>query len=378
MSNNDTWFHVSDQIAYKYHLHNDSWTDLGWANATNNSKGLAAATDPTTGLIYIVNGININGTIWMQQYNTITNSIGVVPTHPNLQNVISFAASWSTYRKTLLVHGGTVAVGNVIQRSLYEYVPSGGGAGKWTILSDNGDVPPGRQSHCMVPAYGGSKMVIFGGIDQSGEALGDVYILDMETLRWTKGTEGSPEVARGNTVCAVTNDLFVAWGGCDSNVNPLVKNLTVVYNMMTGTWQNFYAPIQGLTPPGPGSTNTGRTVTNIGGIVGGVVGGVAMIVGVAGFLFYRRKKAHQKEPTSSSRDNDSGDAPRLNPNEALSGTLNSGTVISGDIYSGETYLPSNGGYHDHSGGNARVPVYPEGLSEEGYRIAIPQNTDPVS
>lgn len=355
LNDNDTWFLVTDQIAWTYYIHNDTWTMLGGYNLTNKAKGLAAVTNPKTGLVYIVNGLDNNGSVSMQVWNAVADSISSVPTHPKLANVVNFAVSWSTRRGSVLIHGGVVSQSNVIQRTLYEYTPNVS-QGWWTLPEEKGDLPPARKSHCMVPAFGGTKMVLFGGHDQTGNALGDVYLLDVDTLQWTKGTDGGPQAARGSAACAVTNDLLVVWGGRGSGLAPISNNLTIVYNMKTGTWQDYYTSVRELpsnttTPTTPTGSNTG----NMGGIIGGIVGGVALIAGAIGFLFFRRRRAvRDMPPTFSSKyGGDLGSPPNFDPFrnngrrpsyqvEPLIGSPNSipksPEAIPGEFYGGD-YVP---------------------------------------
>ncbi|KAF8941403.1 hypothetical protein BGZ58_009486 [Dissophora ornata] len=316
LSDNKSWFLLSNQTAHKYATDNDTWSVIGVSGNVNNVKGLAAATDAVSGLVYVVNGWQVNGSVSMQQYNPVSNQINSVPMQPTLLGVNSFAASWSTVRKSLLVHGGATTTTNTLQRGLYEYVPNSG----WTLLSDTGDVPPARMSHCMVPAYGGTKMIVFGGIDQTGAVLGDIYALDVATLTWTKGVDGGAIVARGNTVCAITNDLFLAWGGCDSEITALTSSITVVYNMKSNAWQSTYTPT-----PQPGATTAPSTPSSStsplpspsspGPIIGGAVGGASLIALAAGFLLYRRKKRNQRNSfvnVSGSSDSEENDGLKAN------------------------------------------------------------------
>ena len=62
-------------------------------------------------------------------------------------------------------------------------------------------------------AYGGSKMILFGGSTISRRSLGSIYILDMKTLSWMKGPDVDPSQNRSGMACAVAGDNFVAWGG---------------------------------------------------------------------------------------------------------------------------------------------------------------------
>ncbi|KAI1316302.1 hypothetical protein EDD11_010145 [Mortierella claussenii] len=283
------WLLVANRTAYKYFIQNDTWAYIGMSVDVNPAQGLAAAVDPTSGLMYIVNGYLVNGTVTMQQYNPTNNQINHVPTQPNLAGMTDFAASWSALRSSLLVHGGTTTASQAIQRGLYEYVPNSG----WNLLSDTGDVPPARKSHCMVPAYNGTKMIVFGGIDQSGAALSDIYVLDVASLSWTKGTDGGAAVSRSNTACAVTNDMFVSWGGCNSKTMALTSGITAIYNLKKNVWQTNYTPLPDDTPQ-PQKTSA----SNIGAIAGGISGSIALIAITLGLVLYQRKKGGVSERSS--------------------------------------------------------------------------------
>ncbi|KAG0309189.1 hypothetical protein BGZ98_004714 [Dissophora globulifera] len=263
MSDNQNWFLLSNQTAHKYTMGNDTWSVIGTSGNVNNVQGLGAATDPSAGLIYIVNGWQDNGTISMQQYNPANNQIGVQPTQPTLAGVVSFAVAWSTVRQSLLVQGGTTITTNTLQRGLYEYVPNSG----WTLLSDTGDVPPARKGHCMVPAYDGTKMVVFGGIDQSGATLGDIYFLDVATL---------PSTPAGTPSTSPTSSTSSAFSSA------------------------------------PSSTSTPSPSSSSRAIIAGVVGGIGVMALAAGFLIYRRKRRHQRSASLyKSESDDFGDNRRL-------------------------------------------------------------------
>jgi len=306
MKGNATWFFVSNQTAYQYSILDDAWTTIGGSDVVSKAKGLGGATDPVSGLIYIVNGYASGKSVSMQQFNPAVNSINKMETDPMLADLVGFAVAWSTYLGGLLVHGGKISTRDSIQRYLYHYTPSIG----WSLLQDTGELPTSRNGHCMVPAYGGTKIVLFGGFNGKGEALSDIYILDVSTLHWTKGTDGGLKVARAHTACAVTNDLFVSWGGSDSNSRPLTSNQTVVYNMKTGDWQDYYMPTATTRPTDDKPTveptssqsepSTSGMIWIIGGLVGGLVGGVAVAGSAAMYILYRKR--HQHFPTSSSGD----------------------------------------------------------------------------
>ncbi|KAF9953697.1 Acyl-CoA-binding domain-containing protein 5 [Modicella reniformis] len=290
MNNGNTWFSLSNKTAYNFCLTNLTWNTLGSVEFASDTKGISAATDPTTGLVYIVNGYTSNGTLAMQEYNPDIDRINLIEMNAMLKTIINSATAWSTRLGALLVHGGMIVGGGTVQRSLFQYLPGS----RWSQLPDKGDLPPARKSHCMIPAYNGTKMVVFGGIDQTGAVMSDIYILDTGTLVWIKGTDGGAAVARANTACAVTNDLFIAWGGSDSTFRALTGSNTVIYNMKTQAWQTNYMPnADNGSNPSPSYT---------GAIIGGVVGSAAVIACTVGFLFYKRRKDCQPVPTNNPND----------------------------------------------------------------------------
>ncbi|KAG0375196.1 hypothetical protein BGX24_009430, partial [Mortierella sp. AD032] len=134
-------------------------------------------------------------------------------------------ATWNTLKNVAFIFGGISSskdVGAVALKTLYIW-------GNTTAASVTGDHPTARYSHCMVEAYDGAKMILFGGYE-GGNPLDDIYILDVESMKWTKGTPGGPTVARGGASCAVTNDLFVAWGGA-SRTSTSLELTTVTQNV---------------------------------------------------------------------------------------------------------------------------------------------------
>lgn len=78
-------------------------------------------------------------------------------------------------------------------------------------------------SHCMVPAYSGTKMVVFGGWKPAINAPNQVptyssalYMLDVKSMNWTLLSDGEVN-GRRNMACTVVGDNFVTWGGMCNN-----------------------------------------------------------------------------------------------------------------------------------------------------------------
>ncbi|KAG0334927.1 hypothetical protein BG000_007934 [Podila horticola] len=69
----------------------------------------------------------------------------------------------------------------------------------WSKVDLKEGAPSPRQGACMVPAYNGTKLVVFGGFSAAtitnitsipGGGLSDIYVLDAANLTWTKGQDG--------------------------------------------------------------------------------------------------------------------------------------------------------------------------------------------
>jgi len=184
---------------------------------------------------------------------------------------------------------------------MYEFDPS---KPSYVKAADTGAIPPGRHGHCLVEAYNGTKMVLFGGVGKNNTALADIYILDMKTLTWTAGKSGQSFVGRACGACAVTNDMFVAWGGgipTATSYAVIASDQTVVYNLKMGNWQSSYSPSPvSSPPPQPSPTNSDGSSSSSsspsGALIGGIVGGLAVVGAIVGFFFYRRRRRnHQKD-----------------------------------------------------------------------------------
>ncbi|KAF9934272.1 hypothetical protein FBU30_002690 [Linnemannia zychae] len=237
----------------------------------------------------------------MLRYNGITGKIDSLGSGTGFEVVEEgFASCWSSHRKSLFLHGGTIGSPALYQNTLYEFSPS---ASKYTALTITGTMPSARKGHCIVEAYGGTKMVLFGGVDETSAVLDDIYILDVASLTWKAGKVGGYGVGRSYAACAVTNDLFVAWGGALRIGNKFIAlgtSFTMVYNLKTGVWQSTFSPGQASTtsasivPTGQQTNDTSSSSTN-GALIGGIVGGLVLIAAIAGFVFFHHRRASKQE-----------------------------------------------------------------------------------
>ncbi|KAG0320981.1 Negative regulator of mitotic exit [Podila horticola] len=259
--------------------------------------GTRSALDPSTGLLYVPSGTS-NGTM-MVVYNTDTNVFSFL-SMPSASgsifvNFSYYSLVWSMYRNSMLLYGGYQYYTQIRNPNLVEYKPT---LDQWTYVSTTGYNPGDVYSHCMVPAYNGSKMVLFGGQDGSNLTLSSIFILDLKTLVWTKGVDADASQKRHSMACTAAGDNFIVWGGySDSNTDKPGKPM-IIYNLRTDLWTNHFSPIPPVeTSPSPtsGPTVDGNNAAAIGG---GVAAGV-VILGV-GFLFYRRnysKRANKDSQT---------------------------------------------------------------------------------
>jgi N-acetylneuraminic acid mutarotase len=80
----------------------------------------------------------------------------------------------------------------------------------------------------------GSKMVIFGGF-VSGQRVNDIWILDLDTFKWTEvnATGTMPEPRAGHS-CVFYQDALYVFGGKDEENNKLSDFWS--FNLTTNIW----------------------------------------------------------------------------------------------------------------------------------------------
>ncbi|KAG0212086.1 hypothetical protein BGX28_006847 [Mortierella sp. GBA30] len=268
--------------------------------------GLRSAVDPSSGLMYIPTGTKDNQTL---AYDSNLGSSLLLPNPAAsvMNPVVAFySVVWSTMRNSVLMYGGRGITpnGNVPNPYLAELQP--GPSATWRTLTATGQAPGAVERHCMVPAYGGTKMVLFGGSTTSRQSLGSIYILDVKALSWTKGPDVDPSQNRSGMACAVAGDSFIAWGGEHYETSIINLSSTIIFNLKINQWTDQFSlsTSTGSTagsdpkPSNSGSDSSVEPETSKGGVsgaaIGGGVAGAAVLVAIIALIILKRRILSRK------------------------------------------------------------------------------------
>ncbi|KAG0038754.1 hypothetical protein BGZ83_003001, partial [Gryganskiella cystojenkinii] len=199
-----------DTTIYTYDIATDQWQTGINANAKTLSIYVPPVTDPEANMVYGANGYGFydDFNLTMMVFNATAGTTSFIKTPSIPSTLESAATTWSTFRKSMLVYGGMLnkSTTNAVS-TFYEYVPA---TNKLTNVVATGTDPGKISSACMVPAYNGTKIVVFGGDDSANKAQGQICILDLTTMIWLRGNP-TPSV-KSRMACAAAGDNFLAWG----------------------------------------------------------------------------------------------------------------------------------------------------------------------
>ncbi|KAF9905586.1 Host cell factor 1 [Linnemannia zychae] len=272
-----------------YNVESNDWSArYGLPNSFAYGYNFTAAMDPDKNIIFIGNGGSRNSSIltgdMMMVYEANT-GFSWTQDMPKSDQLPSWATGYSfvycAARKSILLFGGKGfgLQGDVYNPYIFEFQMT---AYKWVRLNTEGPSPTQIYSHCMVPAYDGFKMVVFGGSVKADVQLGDIYILDVPTMTWMKGSSPPVPLNRSNMACTVGGDNFVAWGGY--NAQKAIDVTPIIYNLKKNEWTTTYALI---------STEKSNKAGTIGGIVAAIVAAAAAGIG---FIYYRKRRQREGNP----------------------------------------------------------------------------------
>ncbi|KAF8929135.1 hypothetical protein BGZ47_001243, partial [Haplosporangium gracile] len=166
----------------------------------------------------------------------------MMPSLPIINGTVSgYSFQWCAHRKSMLLYGGGDAdpdrfnkPANYSNPYLIEYSPL---TNSWIRLTTSGPSPGPVMFHCMGSAYGGKKMVVFGGEFYLQRPRGSIYILDVPTMTWTQGPDIDNPLNRSSAACTVAGDNFVVWGGKNSSS---MLDSTVIFNIKDNVWTDTF------------------------------------------------------------------------------------------------------------------------------------------
>ncbi|KAG0051314.1 hypothetical protein BGZ83_003874 [Gryganskiella cystojenkinii] len=359
--------------------------------------GLRSAVDPSSGLMYIPTGTKDNQTL---AYDPQSGSSSMLPNPAaSIMNpvVVFYSVVWSTVRNSLIIYGGRGITLNYIVPNPYlaEIVP--GPSAAWHALAATGQVPGAVERHCMVSAYGGTKMVLFGGCTVTRQSLGSIYILDVNTLSWTKGPDVDPAQNRSGMACAVAGDNFIAWGGEHYETSIINLSSTVVFNLKTNQWTDQFSLIS--SPPStvsgtagmePRPSNSGSDPSASGPDTsqatkllfgrGLIAIPVVLVVAIIALVILKYRKAARKKQDSNAPPSYSAFSPLPTPSESA-GKKNVSNPGQNEFFtlghSAAQTLGQANAHDRHAGNNPQYNSYnsPQEISEISREISTSGNSN---
>ncbi|KFH69009.1 hypothetical protein MVEG_05811 [Podila verticillata NRRL 6337] len=302
-----TWFIIHrNKTSFHYNLATQTILPVGYIANYSSIEGLNAFIVPKTDNVVIPNGywgqagpfttLNISPTSLVSQQ---------LPSLPGKDGIRYYASAWSASENAYYVFGGW----NLDYTSdLLRFDIT---TNTWSNITAPGS-PSARDVACLASAYGGTKLVLYGGESPTGKFVySEIYIFDVVKATWSQGMDGGTSRARAGFVCGVNNDEFVVWGGyTDMVVRAAVQEVLSVYNLKTNTWQqkfNEAGSVGNGTGSGIGSNNgtesnpatpATSSGSNVGAIAGGVAAAAVVIVAAVAFFAYRRRKMADRVSSS--------------------------------------------------------------------------------
>lgn len=293
-SDGNQWVTCYERNCHVYSVKSRTWRPIFKLSDTS-IIGSSAATDPDSGLMYIPHA----GDAHMMVMDPSTKTYERVYMPVTLLSTEYFSVAWSQFSRKLFLFGGTAgASGQMGRFNAYSYSESE----QWKDLTNvmKGQLPSPRRDACLVPAYGGTKMILFGGFskDKVG-VLPDIYVLDVATMTWTKGSTVTQRNQRAMAACAASNDYFIAWGGGNGME---VIDSTIVYNIRTNNWTSAYNPAPAPTrptSPNQGDSSDSGYSTRVADIVTAVLGVVVVALVAWIVLLYLKRARYNTQDAAS-------------------------------------------------------------------------------
>ncbi|KAF9377781.1 kelch domain-containing protein 3 [Podila verticillata] len=347
-NDNTNWFILTNQTIFTYNLASESVTDQVSVLDAVSLEGFGGVINPTGNLFRAPRS----------------------PSFDLLAGYRFYAIAKSNSANAAFVFGGFREVPTGLSSALLRYNFQ---ASTWAPVYAAG--PSERDSPCLVPAYNGTKLVLFGGIQSGLQPLSDIYIYDLATNSWRVGPSGTITRARASPACGVSGDYFITFGGYGNKRSRFPPSeLISVFNLKTNTWVTQYQPPSYATPSSSASGPAGL-------IAGGVVGGVAVIAVVVFFLYRRRRsKKDASQPSSQS------EYPPITETEGSSANVYHAKPLEEENYPLTVQLRNVGNiqalhmHHNQSQLNERMldKKYPSKTDAPNGTLREPQYIDPAS
>jgi len=303
---------LNTAIGHIYNVKLDSWS-LFFNNSLPMGMSGYGATDPESGIVYFT----VSDTLYALDPRTRAFKTTGVPKLSNSPYPL-LECVWSTSLRSMIF--------TVEANIMYVYTPSNMNESShgWSVMNTTGAPSTEIQAgflRCLLPAYNGSKLVYFTG-QYENEHYNAVYILDVATRKWTKG---SPTPYRDGPACAVSGDYLIVWGG---SFNDTFRDSTIVYNIETNKWVSRYTapPRMSITtlPASPTSTDLVVTPTSdkkLAIIIGVVLGVLLTTILTAIFIYLRVKKRSEAGVQTTNPDGSSSDTLRKVTNIDIHGKV---------------------------------------------------------
>ncbi|KAF9580812.1 hypothetical protein BGW38_002393, partial [Lunasporangiospora selenospora] len=240
-----------ETVSKEYDIKRGTWRDIPVVlSEFTDHRTWSRAMDPNTGKIYAIDGYNPYfesfRPLQVHEYDPSSGAAQTISMTPGFEHFFNdVQASWNPFTNKMMMF----TKDNLQKR--YQYFRTWDQINGWSETITKGTQPFDRNYGSITQAYNGAKLILFGGMIP-GKYLDDIYIFDIATATWTQGTSAGAENARYGTVGAVTNDLFVSWGGRNRN-GEVTSNIVLIYNLKTNVWQTSYTPSRSLEPTEPGT-----------------------------------------------------------------------------------------------------------------------------
>lgn len=195
------------------------WTDLQPAGASPVPRfGHSLVYDPVGGKVILFGGRDTEDYVDTWAFDSKTDTWSLLS--PGGRRPWARHGHALVYEPThgkIILFGGTSMAGLLLGlNDLWIYDPA---ANTWTMLTPNGDVPPGRSGHSLAYDPVSKKVILFGGSAQS-QYLGDTWTYDPAANTWTQltplGDQPSPRSAASLLFDPGLNK-FLLFGGRDAH-----------------------------------------------------------------------------------------------------------------------------------------------------------------